>query len=81
MRVHPFQIPEGRKSGHDNNRFKWRKIKKLADEKLVSAARVVEGGDDSRRRKGGARSLPVLVKDTHVEVKQGEDEVDFQQVS
>ena len=70
-----LQIPEGRNAGH-YDRFKWKKMKRLADEKLVdAAAKASRVKGDSKK---GARAF---VKDTHVEVKQKGDEVDFKQAS
>ena len=47
--------------------------------KRMSASRV----EGHSKKRGGARSLVKRdgIKDTHVEVNQGEDEVDFKQVS
>ena len=52
-------------------------MKRLADEKLVDAAAKASRVKGDSLKKGSR----AFVKDTHVEVKQKGDEVDFKQAS
>ena len=51
-------MPESRKSGH-HNRFKWDKVKRLTDEKLVDAAAKAS------RQTSFFQSMSVVLLDSH----------------